>query len=118
MIHKVNVDVYEGPLDLLLHLIKKNDLNVFDIPIAQITGEFLAAAEILKELELDSAGEFLVLATTLMQIKAKMLLPAAPAEGDEGPDPRVDLVNRLMEYQRYKEASKHLEAKLIRQKDV
>lgn len=118
MSHKVSVDVYEGPLDLLLHLIKKNDLNVFDIPIAQITGEYLAAVDVLKELKLDAVGEFLVLATTLMQIKAKMLLPAAPVEGEEGPDPRVDLVNRLMEYQRFKEASKHLEAKLIRQKDV
>lgn len=116
--HKVSLDIYEGPLDLLLHLIKKNDLNVFDIPISQITGEYLAAVEVIKELSLDMAGEFLVLATTLMQIKAKMLLPAPTTEGEEGPDPRVDLVNRLMEYQRYKEASRVLEAKMIQQKDV
>ena len=116
MMHKV--DVYEGPFDLLLHLIKKEDLNVFDIPIARITGEYLAAVEVMKELTLDGAGEFLVLAATLMQIKAKMLLPAPSTEGEEGPDPRVDLVNRLMEYQRYKEAARVLEAKLVRQKDV
>jgi segregation and condensation protein A len=118
MTHKVSIEIYEGPLDLLLHLIKKNDLNVFDIPVAKITGDYLAAVEIMKELALDVAGEFLVMAATLMQIKARMLLPAPNAEGEEGPDPRVDLVNRLVEYQRFKEASRVLEARLVRQKDV
>jgi segregation and condensation protein A len=118
MTHKVSIDVYEGPLDLLLHLIKKNDLNIFDIPVSRITGDYLATIEIMKELKLDMAGEFLVMAATLMQIKAKMLLPAPPAEGEDGPDPRVDLVNRLVEYQRYKEASRVLEARLVRQKDI
>jgi segregation and condensation protein A len=118
MTHKVVVEVYEGPLDLLLHLIKKSDLNIFDIPIAKITGDYLATVEVMKELSLDLAGEFLVMATTLMQIKARMLLPAPPAEGEDGPDPRVDLVNRLVEYQRYKEAARVLEAKMHRQKDI
>jgi segregation and condensation protein A len=116
--HKVNIDVYEGPLDLLLFLIKKSDLNIFDVPVSQITGDYLATVELMKELQIDVAGEFLVMAATLMQIKARMLLPAQPAEGEEGPDPRAELVNRLVEYQRYKEAARVLEAKLIRQKDV
>ncbi len=118
MSHKVSLEIYKGPLDLLLFLIKKNDLNIFDIPVSTITGDYLSTIEIMKELKLDMAGEFLVMAATLMQIKARLLLPAPPTEGEDGPDPRVDLVNRLVEYQRYKEASRVLEARLVRQKDV
>jgi segregation and condensation protein A len=116
--YKVNLEIYEGPLDLLLYLIKKNDLDIFDIPVSQITGEYLGYMDLMKELNLDMAGEFLVMTATLMQVKAKMLLPAPPAENEEGPDPRAEIINRLLEYQRYKEAAKALEGKLIRQKDV
>jgi segregation and condensation protein A len=115
--HEVHLEVFEGPLDLLLHLIQKNDLDVYDIPISQITSEYLAYIDILKEMQLDVAGEFLVMASTLMQIKARTLLPAPAVEGEEGPDPRAELVNRLLEYQRYKEASRDLEKRLQNNKD-
>jgi segregation and condensation protein A len=114
----VNLEVFEGPLDLLLHLIKKNDLEIKDIPIAEITHEYLAYLEIMKDLNLELAGEFLVMASTLMQIKAHMLLPAPDALEDEGPDPRAELVNKLLEYQRFKEAAAVLAARNERAKDI
>src|SRR5580698_10521640 len=90
----VSLDIFEGPLDLLLHLIKKNDLEISDIPIAQITQECLSYLDLMKDLNLEMAGEFLVMASTLMQIKAQMLLPAPDAvEEDAGPDPRAELIN-------------------------
>src|ERR1044071_6907806 len=96
----VSLDMFEGPLDLLLHLIKKNDLDIANIPIAQITHEYLGYLDMMKDLNLEMAGEFLVMASTLMQIKAQMLLPAPEAVNDEtGPDPRAELVNKLLEYQ-------------------
>jgi segregation and condensation protein A len=101
----VRLDNFEGPLDLLLYLIKKSDLDVYDIPIAQITKEYLEYLDIMKDLNLEVAGEFLVMASTLMQIKAQLLLPSPEAETDEGPDPRSELVNKLLEYQRFKEAA-------------
>lgn len=115
----VNLDMFEGPLDLLLHLIKKNDLDIKDIPIAQITHEYLGYLELLKDLNLEMAGEFLVMASTLMQIKAHMLLPAPEAlDEDGGPDPRSELVNKLLEYQRFKEAAGILAAQKERSKDI
>src|SRR5439155_13447291 len=89
----VSLEIFEGPLDLLLHLIKKNDLEISDIPIAQITHEYLGYLDVLKDLNLEMAGEFLVMASTLMQIKAQMLLPT-PESGDpdSGPDPRSELM--------------------------
>ena len=116
--YSVHLDTFDGPLDLLLHLIRKNELDVCDISIAVITRQYLDYIKLMKELNLEVAGDFLVMAATLMQIKARMLLPAQPAESEEGPDPRAELVNRLVEYQRYKEAARVLEAKLVRQKDV
>src|SRR5471030_1592807 len=101
----VSLDVFEGPLDLLLHLIKKNDLEISDIPIAQITQEYLSYIDLMKDLNLEMAGEFLVMASTLMQIKAQILLPSPESEPEEGPDPRTELMNKLLEYQRYKEAA-------------
>src|SRR5688572_5953461 len=90
----VSLDMFEGPLDLLLHLIKKNDLEISDIPISEITHEYLEYLDVLKELNLEMAGEFLVMASTLMQIKAHMLLPAPQSSDEEtGPDPRAELVN-------------------------
>lgn len=115
----VRLDNFEGPLDLLLHLIKKSDLEISDIPIAQITQEYLAYLDLMKDLNLEMAGEFLVMASTLMQIKAQMLLPSPDTEQDEtGPDPRAELVNKLLEYQRFKEAAGVLAVYNDRAKDI
>ena len=97
---------FEGPLDLLLHLIKRDEIDIYDIPIAHITQQYLAYLELMRSLDLEVAGEFLVMAATLMRIKAKMLLPALPSaeEEDEG-DPREELVQRLVEYRQFKEAA-------------
>ena len=104
-LEKVN---FEGPLDLLLHLIKRNEVNIYDIPIALITAQYLDTIHLMQELDLDIAGEFLVMAATLIHIKSKMLLPrpetAATVEGDEE-DPRDVLVRRLLEHQKFKEAA-------------
>ncbi len=104
----VRLSMFEGPLDLLLHLIKKDELNIRDIPIALITRQYLEAIAFLEELNLDVAGEFLVMAATLIHIKSKMLLPrpetAAGIEGEED-DPRDALVRRLLEHQKYKAAA-------------
>ena len=115
----VSLEIFEGPLDLLLHLIKKNDLEIKDIPIAQITHEYLGYLDLMKDLNLEMAGEFLVMASTLMQIKAQMLLPAPDAAQEEtGPDPRDELVNKLLEYQRFKEAAGVLTAYNEKAKDI
>jgi len=104
----IRLQNFEGPLDLLLHLIKKNELNIYDIPIALITAQYLDAIQLMQVLDLDVAGEFLVMAATLIHIKSKMLLPrpetAAGVEGDEE-DPRDALVRRLLEHQRFKAAA-------------
>src|SRR6476620_1488907 len=107
----VKLENFEGPLDLLLHLIKKNELNVHDIPIALITAQYLDAIALMQELDLDVAGDYLVMAATLIHIKSKMLLPrpetAAGAEGEEE-DPRDALVRRLLEHQKFKAAAELL----------
>ena len=97
---------FEGPLDLLLHLIKRDEIDIYDIPIYRITQQYLAYIELMQSLDLEIAGEFLVMAATLMRIKAKMLLPlpAVGEEEDEG-DPREELVQRLVEYRQFKEAA-------------
>src|SRR6185436_3998461 len=104
----VKLDAFEGPLDLLLHLIRKSEVNVYDIPIALITQQYLDAIQLMQELNLDVAGEFLVMAATLIHIKSKMLLPrpetAAGVEGDEE-DPRDALVRRLIEHEKFKAAA-------------
>ena len=117
---KVQLEIFEGPLDLLLHLIKKNEVSVTDIPIATITEQYLATLELMQTLNLDVAGEFLVMAATLIHIKSRMLLPAGDEEPDEdeGADPRAELVRRLLEYQRYKEAAADLEQREILTRDV
>jgi len=105
--YHVRLEKFEGPLDLLLHLIKKSEVNIYDIPIALITKQYLDYLSIMKSLNLAVAGEFLVMAATLVQIKSKMLLPVDEREDDEedGPDPREELVRRLLEYRQYKEAA-------------
>jgi len=104
--YSVKLPIFEGPLDLLLHLIRENKIDIYDIPIALITHQYLEYLELMKELNLDIAGEFLVMAATLIHIKSRMLLPVdedVPEEDRE--DPRIELVQRLLEYQAFKEAS-------------
>ena len=120
----VKLEVFEGPLDLLLHLIKKNEIDIYDIPIAVITGQYLEYLEMMKNLNLDVAGEFLLMAATLLHIKSKMLLPpteeeGGEGEGEEGPeDPRAELVRRLLEYQKFKEAASDLSQGLLLDREV
>jgi segregation and condensation protein A len=114
----IHLENFEGPLDLLMHLIRKNNLDIYDIPISNITAEYLQYLDVMKSLNLEVAGEFLVMAATLMQIKAKMLLPAPEVvDGENGPDPRGALVSMLEEYQRYKEASKEMNGRFSKFKD-
>ena len=101
----VKLAIFEGPLDLLLHLIKRNEVQVTDIPISAITDQYLALLEELPELNLDGAGEYLVMAATLQYIKSRMLLPAAEDEEGVEEDPRAELVQQLLEYQRFREAA-------------
>ncbi|MFI5250921.1 MAG: segregation and condensation protein A [Bacteroidota bacterium] len=105
--YRVKLNTFEGPLDLLLFFIKRDELDIYDIPISKITKEFLEYLHLLVELDLEVAGDFIVMAAELMQIKVKMLLPRAPGE-DEEEDPRAELVRRLLEYKRFKEASLNL----------
>src|SRR6187455_520786 len=108
--YSVKLDSFEGPLDLLIHLIKKNEVNIYDIPIAFITQQYLEYIEMMKELNLDTVGEFLVMAATLIHIKSKMLLPRPESaqEGEPGEDPREALVRRLLEHQKFKAAAELL----------
>jgi len=108
---EVFLDAFEGPLDLLLYLIRRQNLNILDIPIAEITRQYMQYIELMSELQLDLAGEYLVMAATLAEIKSRMLLPrmAGPSEGEEG-DPRAELVRRLQEYERFKQAAQDLDA--------
>jgi segregation and condensation protein A len=109
MPYRVKLTNFEGPLDLLLFLIKKNEVDIYDIPIASITQQYLEYVAILQMLDLEGAGDFILLAATLIRIKAQMLLPKSPeAEEVEEEDPRQELVRRLLEYQRYKEVAEHL----------
>ena len=102
--------VYDGPLDLLLDLIRKQDIDIYDIPIGRITAQFLAYVEGLKQTEVDAAADFIYVASLLIHIKSRMLLPRAPAEGVEGEqeDPRRELVERLLEHERFKNAAQML----------
>ncbi|HXV81296.1 MAG TPA: segregation/condensation protein A [Candidatus Binatia bacterium] len=120
MTTRVQLEIFEGPLDLLLHLIKKNEVSITDIPIATITEQYLATLEVMQSLNLDVAGEFLVMAATLIHIKSRMLLPIPDEEDDEeeGEDPRAELVRRLLEYQRFKDAADQLEQREILTRDV
>ena len=108
--YRVKLGAFEGPLDLLVHLIRKNEVNIYDIPIAIITEQYLAYITLMQELDLDIAGEFLVMASTLIHIKSRMLLPRPEQAGEEGDaeDPREALVRRLLEHQRYKAAAELL----------
>lgn len=114
MSYRVKLDNFEGPLDLLLHLVEKNQLDIYNIPIARVTEQYLEYLRSMEYMDLELAGEFLIMAATLLDIKARMLLPSpapCPTEGEaplEEPDPRRELVQRLMEYRQFKAAATHL----------
>jgi segregation and condensation protein A len=106
---KILLGDFEGPLDLLLHLIRQEHVNIYDIPVARITDEYLRYLRVMQELDIAVAGDFLVMAATLIELKTKMLLPRDPqAAAEEEDDPRADLVNQLLEYQKYKAAAQML----------
>lgn len=105
--YKVTLGVFEGPLDLLLHLIRSNEIDIYDIPIAKVTEQYLAYLSLMESLDLEVAGEWLVMAATLLEIKSRMLLPEDPKEEpeEETIDPRLELVERLIEYEKFKGAA-------------
>jgi segregation and condensation protein A len=114
--YRVKLESFEGPLDLLIHLIKKSEVSVYDIPIALVTEQYLSYIALMQELNLDVAGEFLVMASTLIHIKSKMLLPrpeTAATDGEPEEDPREALVRRLIEHQKFKAA-----AELLHEREV
>jgi len=120
MAFDIKIEQFEGPLDLLLHLIKKNEMDIWNIQISQITEQYLSVLDAMKSLNLDVAGDFLVMASTLLHIKSRLLLPASE-EADEGEeeeeDPRAELVRRLLEYKKYKEAAETLESRPLLGRD-
>lgn len=119
MSYKVKLELFEGPLDLLLYLVKKDHLNIYDIPIAAVTEQYLKYLELMRLLDLNIAGEFLVMAATLMQIKSKMLLPIEQLPGQqEEVDPREELIRRLLEYEKFKQIAQELREKEVGQQEV
>ncbi len=120
MSYKIRLEIFEGPLDLLLYLVKRDHLNIYDIPIATVTQQYLDYLNLMQLLDLNIAGEFLVMAATLMQIKSKMLLPAEENKEteEEQEDPRAELVRRLLEYEKFKEIAQTLRQKETEQKEV
>ena len=118
--YSVHLDKFDGPMDLLLHLIKKNELDIYDISIAVITRQYLDYIKLMKELNLEVAGDFLVMAATLLHIKSRQLLPLDDQEEaeDEEADPRAELVRRLLEYQQYKEAGMVIGARALLGREV
>src|SRR5512146_1504614 len=108
----IKLEAYEGPLDLLLDLIRKQQINIYDIPIAKITKQYLDYIHLLEEMNIDVAGEFIFMAATLIYIKSRMLLPPDPtAPAEEQEDPRADLVHRLLEHEQFKNAAQMLASK-------
>ncbi len=109
--YRVALDVYNGPLDLLLFLIRREEVEIQDIPIARVLEQYLASVELIKQLDPESVGDFLVLAATLMEIKSRMLLPTPPPEEEDDDilDPRVELVRQLLEYKKFKDAARYLD---------
>ncbi|WP_077615227.1 segregation/condensation protein A [Caenibacillus caldisaponilyticus] len=126
MEYKVKIDAFEGPLDLLLHLIKKLEIDIYDIPVAVITEQYLDFIHAMQELQLDVASEYLVMAATLIEMKSRMLLPKPePLDADldetapeDEEDPREELVRRLLEYRQYKEAAEVLKEKELERRKV
>jgi segregation and condensation protein A len=118
--YRVNLDIFAGPLDLLLYLVRKEEVDIYDIPIAKITNQYISYIELLKSLDIDLAGDFLVMAATLMQIKSAMLLPKAETDqfqDDDLSDPRRELIRQLLEYKKFKDAANLLNAAADEQKE-
>ena len=113
MSYHVKLEIFEGPMDLLLHLIKKHELDIYHIPISLITSQYLEYLELMKNLDIEVGGEFLLMASTLTHIKSRMLLPPPenPENEEDGVDPRAELIRRLLEYKRFKDAALSLEQK-------
>lgn len=119
--YRVHLDSFDGPLDLLLYLIRKDEVSIYDIPIARVTEQYLEYVKLMEELDISVAGEFLVMAATLIHIKTKMLLPRDPfaeAAGEELEDPRQELVERLLEHQKYKSAAEFLHQRSVLEREV
>lgn len=117
MDYEVKLEIFEGPLDLLLHLIHKNEVDIFDIPIATITDQYLEYIDMMKALNIEVAGDFLIMASTLIHIKSKMLLPDLTGQ-DDGEDPRIEITRPLLEYMRFKELAGELEERELLDRDV
>ena len=118
--YHVNLDIFAGPLDLLLYLIRKDEVDIYDIPLARITNQYIRYIEMLKSLDIDLAGDFLVMAATLMQIKSAMLLPKADIDQDDAEDsldPRAELIRQLLEYKKFKDAANILSGAAEEQKE-
>jgi segregation and condensation protein A len=118
--YAIRLDVFEGPLDLLLYLIKKDEVDIYDIPIIAITEQYNSYLEMMKILDLSIAGEFIVMSATLMMIKSRMMLPVEerPELEEDDDDPRIDLVRQLVEYKKFKDASLHLEHLEVAQQNI
>jgi segregation and condensation protein A len=115
---EVFLEAFEGPLDLLLYLIRRQNLDILDIPLAEITRQYMQYIELMQELQLELAGEYLVMAATLAEIKSRMLLPRPKLAGEEAEDPRAELVRRLQEYERFKRAAESIDALPRLERDV
>ncbi|PIQ43846.1 MAG: segregation/condensation protein A [Gammaproteobacteria bacterium CG11_big_fil_rev_8_21_14_0_20_46_22] len=115
---EVFLETFQGPLDLLLYLIKKQNLDILDIPIADITEQYMGYVEIMKAINLELAAEYLVMAATLAEIKSRMLLPKSPHDEEMEDDPRAELVRRLQEYERFKRAAEDLDALPRQERDI
>lgn len=115
---EVFLEAFEGPLDLLLYLIRRQNIDILDIPIAEISRQYVQYIELMKEMQFELAGEYLVMAATLAEIKSRMLLPRAPEEGQEDEDPRAELVRRLQEYERFKKAAQDIDTLERLERDV
>ncbi|MDZ7372532.1 MAG: segregation/condensation protein A [candidate division KSB1 bacterium] len=119
MSYRVQLESFEGPLDLLLHLIRKNEVDIYDIPIAEITRQYLEYLAVIEMLDLDRASDFILMAATLIRIKAQMLLPRpAGEEEEEYEDPRLELVQKLLEYQRYQPVAQELAEREAQHRDL
>src|SRR5579859_952496 len=115
---EVFLEAFEGPLDLLLYLIRRQNLDILDIPLAEITRQYMQYIELMQELQLELAGEYLVMAATLAEIKSRMLLPRPSSESEDGEDPRAELMRRLQEYERFKRAAEELDGLNRMERDV
>jgi segregation and condensation protein A len=116
--YSIKLDIFEGPLDLLLYLIKKNEIDIYNIPISLITEQYLDYLKMIKALNLDLAGEYLVMAATLIHIKSKLLLPPPEEPEEEEEDPRAELVRQLIEHKAFKEIAENLASRPLLERDV